>query len=119
MFSLWLKEKLDLEADPEASVGGFAAFLLFTALLVLLVPGLLLALVGTFIWACVKGIVAPLTLVLKVMFWGLIAYGAAFLLGVIAEVWWELVKERRQEKGVSLTMREVLGKTLDFERWCT
>ncbi|OIQ53426.1 hypothetical protein [Neomoorella thermoacetica] len=58
-------------------------------------------------------------LILKMGFWFIIAFASSFVLGVLVSIWEDLVKERRNEKGQSLTIQEVIRKELDFERWCS
>lgn len=58
-------------------------------------------------------------LILKMGFWFIIAFASSFVLGVLVSMWEDLVKERRNEKGQSLTIQEVIRKELDFERWCS
>ncbi|WP_152947172.1 hypothetical protein [Desulfofundulus thermobenzoicus] len=84
-------------------------------LLFLCVP----ALIVVFLWGCRAGNAAPVNFMLKMMFWaGVISVGGIFP-GYIFAFWVDMVRERRGEKGKTITFQEIIGENLDFERWCS
>lgn len=78
-----------------------------------------LAVVGAAVWAHFRGDVGPLNLALKAAFWAGAAGAGLYLAAVVSACQVDLAAERRGEGRKDPTLREVLGREIDFERWCS
>ena len=95
--------------QPFIGLNAFSSLVLFFC-----VPALIIV----FLWSCHTGNPAPVSFVLKVMFWSGIAGVSIVAVGYLLGCWIDLVRERRKEKGKTITFQEIVGEKLDFERWC-
>jgi len=55
---------------------------------------------------------------LKFMFWVAIAIIGFIFTVLLFSFWIDMTRERREEKGNTVTFQEMIKKNLDFERWC-
>lgn len=91
-----------------------ASSLAFVAAVLLAFPGAAAALV----WDQIQGTGNTLCFVLKAAFWLGVGAAGAWATAVSGVFWAELVAERHGKKRKGITLKEILTKKLDFERWC-
>jgi hypothetical protein len=111
LLARWFEERQ--KEDPLVEVLVAAAYLAWLV-------GLLcfLAVAGAAVWAHFRGGAGPLNLALKAAFWAGAAGAGLYLAAVVSACQVDLAAERRRERRRGLTLREILGRSMDFERWC-
>ncbi|MCL6557632.1 MAG: hypothetical protein K6U74_02295 [Firmicutes bacterium] len=111
MVERWILDKLDeWWMKPFLGLSSVGLLLLF-----LCVP----ALIVVFLWGCFAGNAAPVNFILKIMFWMAVTSVGGILSGYLFAFWVDMARERRGEKGKTISFQEIIGENLDFERWCS